>query len=166
MIDWERVITAAQRALEAEIAERQAAITATEQQRAQGLLRALEVVARKVIDIEALDDDEVDAVAALYPAWISGIPLAVGDIVSFEGLLYRVIQAHTTQSDWAPPIVPALFNRVREPQDNSPLEWVAGESVSVGDERLYQGTLYRAIQAHTTQADWTPPAVPALWAVV
>ena len=44
-------------------------------------------------------------------------------------------------------------------------DWEAGENVNVGDIRKYNGKLYRVIQAHTTQADWTPDSVPALWVV-
>lgn len=44
-------------------------------------------------------------------------------------------------------------------------DWKAEESVNVGDVRKYANRLYRAIQAHTTQADWTPDSVPALWNV-
>lgn len=46
--------------------------------------------------------------------------------------------------------------------------WAAGEAVKEGDRRYYPPTerLYKAIQAHTTQADWTPDITPALWAVV
>ena len=43
--------------------------------------------------------------------------------------------------------------------------WVAGEAVSVGDLRSYDGIVYRCIQSHTTQEDWTPPATPSLWEV-
>ena len=42
-------------------------------------------------------------------------------------------------------------------------DWEVGESVEVGDIRKYSNKLYRVIQAHTTQADWTPDSVPALW---
>lgn len=46
--------------------------------------------------------------------------------------------------------------------------WKAGEEVVEGDRRFYVGTgkLYKAVQTHTTQADWTPDATPAMWAVV
>ena len=46
------------------------------------------------------------------------------------------------------------------------LAWVAGESVTVGTQRTYGGKTYKCLQAHVTQADWTPPSVPALWAEV
>lgn len=37
---------------------------------------------------------------------------------------------------------------------------------SVGDRVQYNGTLYKCVQAHTAQSDWTPNATPALWVVV
>lgn len=42
-------------------------------------------------------------------------------------------------------------------------QWAASESLSVGDRRAYNEILYEVIQAHTTQADWTPPQAPALF---
>lgn len=42
-------------------------------------------------------------------------------------------------------------------------QWVAGESLTVGDRRAYDGILYEVIQAHTTQDGWEPPNVPALF---
>lgn len=44
--------------------------------------------------------------------------------------------------------------------------WIAGKAYAVNDRAQYNGTLYKCIQAHTSQADWTPDATPALWAVV
>ena len=42
-------------------------------------------------------------------------------------------------------------------------QWSAGERLSVGDRRAYEGTLYEVVQAHTTQSGWEPPNVPALF---
>lgn len=42
-------------------------------------------------------------------------------------------------------------------------QWGAGENLSVGDRRAYEGILYEAVQAHTTQSGWEPPNVPALF---
>ena len=46
--------------------------------------------------------------------------------------------------------------------------WVAGLTVKAGDRLYYPGTdkLYKVVQAHTTQADWTPVETPAMWAVI
>ena len=44
--------------------------------------------------------------------------------------------------------------------------WVVGKAYAVNDRAQYNGTLYKCIQAHTSQADWTPDATSALWVVV
>lgn len=43
--------------------------------------------------------------------------------------------------------------------------WAPGQSVSIGDLREHNGTVYRCIQAHTTAAHWEPQNTPSLWAV-
>ena len=40
------------------------------------------------------------------------------------------------------------------------------KSYATGDRVRYNSTLYKCIQAHTAQADWTPDATPALWVAV
>ena len=42
-------------------------------------------------------------------------------------------------------------------------EWKQGVSYIVGNLRTYDDVLYKCVQAHTSQSDWTPPATPALW---
>lgn len=44
--------------------------------------------------------------------------------------------------------------------------WVVGKAYAVNDRAQYNGTLYKCIQAHTSQADWTPDSTPALWKTV
>ena len=39
-------------------------------------------------------------------------------------------------------------------------------SYAAGDRIQYNGKLYKCLQAHTSQADWTPDATQALWVVV
>ena len=43
--------------------------------------------------------------------------------------------------------------------------WTIGIAVTVGERYQYADKLYKVVQAHTTQADWTPDATPAMWAV-
>lgn len=45
-------------------------------------------------------------------------------------------------------------------------EWNASDKYAVGDRRRYDGVLYKCLQAHTGQSDWTPTAAPSLWAKV
>ena len=44
--------------------------------------------------------------------------------------------------------------------------WAIGRDYAAGDRVQYGGALYKCVQAHTSQADWTPDATPALWVVV
>ena len=44
--------------------------------------------------------------------------------------------------------------------------WVIGKAYAVNDRTQYNGTLYKCIQAHTSQSDWMPSATPALWKTV
>lgn len=46
--------------------------------------------------------------------------------------------------------------------------WMPGIAVKAGDRLYYPGTdrLYKVVSDHTTQADWTPDTVPALYTVI
>ena len=50
--------------------------------------------------------------ATLYPAWRVGEALVSGNKRQYKAGLYKVVQSHTTQLDWTPDIVPALFTKV------------------------------------------------------
>ena len=41
--------------------------------------------------------------------------------------------------------------------------WEPSINYVVGNLRVYNNKLYKCLQAHTSQADWTPDAAPALW---
>ena len=42
-------------------------------------------------------------------------------------------------------------------------EWAFPVGYTVGQIRRYNGTLYKCVQAHTSQADWTPDTASSLW---
>ena len=44
--------------------------------------------------------------------------------------------------------------------------WAIDIAYAIGDRVQHGGTLYKCVQAHISQADWTPDATPALWVVV
>lgn len=44
--------------------------------------------------------------------------------------------------------------------------WAYPVAYAVGNIRQYGGDLYRCVQAHTSQADWTPAAAASLWAKI
>lgn len=65
--------------------------------------------------LRALTDETALDTVDLFPAWRAGEAYAVGDRIQYGGKLYKVVQAHTSQADWAPDIVPALYVEVAAP---------------------------------------------------
>lgn len=44
--------------------------------------------------------------------------------------------------------------------------WGIDIDYAVDDRVQHEGTLYKCVQAHTSQENWTPDATPALWVIV
>lgn len=45
-------------------------------------------------------------------------------------------------------------------------QWQTDTAYTVDKRIRYEDTLYRCVQAHTSQDNWTPDITPALWTVV
>lgn len=63
----------------------------------------------------SLPDDDAYFTPELFPRWRAGVHLEADVRVCHKDVLYRVVQAHTTQDDWTPDITPALFTEVPKP---------------------------------------------------
>lgn len=110
-----------------------------------------------------LEDETALTGVELFPMWAIGRAYAVDDRVQYGGILYKCVQAHTTQADWTPDITPALWVVVSI--DEYP-EWVqptgAHDAYNIGDIVSYNGTLYISlIDANV----WSPEGYPAGWEV-
>lgn len=44
--------------------------------------------------------------------------------------------------------------------------WSAEDTYDAGERVRFGGALYKCLQGHTAQADWTPTAAPSLWTKV
>lgn len=93
----------------------------------------------------------------------------LGDVVSYEGRRWKSLLAVNV---WAPGVVAGGWEPVNtDPDDPEPEPvpvddypaWEPGIAVKPGELYAHQGGLYQTIQAHTTQPDWAPDLVPALW---
>jgi len=94
--------------------------------------------------------------------WEPGEYVAIGVQRKYSGVLYECRQTHTTQTDWAPDVTPALWLVIPDGSG----EWQAGVAYAIGDLVTYSDMEYKCIQAHTSQVGWEPPVVPALWTIV
>ena len=84
---------------------------------------------------ECLTDDQAESVSDLFPYWNTDTEYVVGDRRQYNGLLYRCVQAHTSQNNWTPDAVPALW--VRTSTEEWP-EWIqpqgAHDAYNKGDK--------------------------------
>ena len=62
-----------------------------------------------------MTDEEALCAPAIFPEWKPDTAYPVDTRLYYGGKLYRVVQAHTSQSDWTPDITPALYTEVAEP---------------------------------------------------
>ena len=54
-------------------------------------------------DTAKMSDEQVGKLTALFDVFDpDGHAYAVGDVAAFDGVLYRVVQAHRSQADWTP----------------------------------------------------------------
>lgn len=103
---------------------------------AKAFISALVTLREKATDEQAL------AVPALYPAWRSGVYYEVGIRVLYNGILYKVLTAHTSQDDWTPDAAPSLFAKVLIPDETVIPEWEQPDSTnpySAGDKVTHNG---------------------------
>lgn len=89
----------------------------------------------------SLSDEVAIGAVELFPRWSgNGVSYVVGDRVSYGDTLYKVIQAHTSQTDWTPDKAAALYTEVSDPAIEWP-EWEqpagAHDAYSKGDKVSY-----------------------------
>lgn len=132
-------------------------------QAAEQLRRALQLF------VATLSEDKAIEVSTVYPVWSTGTAYAVGDIISYgtnsvgDPQLYKVVQAHTSQAEWTPDAVPALYDAFGLDESGYPL-WAqpsgAHDAYNTGDIVNYNGTLY---QSTIDGNVWSPDVYPAGW---
>lgn len=76
--------------------------------------RTKALLLRKLIEKAciSLNDEEALEGVELFPQWVTDKAYEVNDRVKFENVLYKCVQAHTSQEDWTPDVTPALWARV------------------------------------------------------
>ena len=63
----------------------------------------------------SLDDEDALEAIELFPKWAVDTAYEKGVRVRYDGELYRCEQSHTSQEDWTPDAVKALWTPVAEP---------------------------------------------------
>ncbi len=103
-----------------------------------------------------------------FPVWDgSGHAYKKGDRVTASGTLYKCLQDHTSQSDWAPGAAPSLWAKVLVTgNDDTPPAWEQPDSTNPymkRDRVTYGGKVYESTIDNNV---WKPDAYPQGWKVI
>lgn len=115
-----------------------------------------------------LDDEQALETVELFPAWKADATYSTGDRVRYNDVLYKVLQAHTSQADWTPDTAVSLFAKVLIPSKDIPV-WEQPTSTNAymtGDRVYYptaQDDVYESLIDNNV---WSPTAYPQGWKVI
>ena len=128
---------------------------------------------RKAVQLfaKSLDEDNAQVVASIYDAYEVGHAYAVGDYFTYgtnnvgDPQLYKVVQAHTSQADWKPDTLPALYTPIGLTETGYAV-WSqptgSHDAYNTGDIVSYNGTLYKSLIDGNV---WSPDAYPTGWEI-
>lgn len=84
-----------------------------------------------------------------FPKWEEGKEMPIGYKVSYEGSLFEVLQAHTSQTDWTPREAKSLFKTVQveaEGTEDDVIQWEQGIVLEAGKFYIDNGVKYKCIR--------------------
>lgn len=119
--------------------------------------------------VQTLSDEQAIQVQSVFPLWQADVDYVVGFKVRYNDILYKVLQAHHSQSDWAPDVAVSLFAKILtgevDPETGEPeiLDWVQPDSTNpymTGDKVIYNGVVYESVIDNNV---WAPDAYPQGW---
>lgn len=111
-----------------------------------------QISTRSQVINDQLTDAELIKLGEMYPDWETGVDYEVDNVISYHNELYKVIQAHTSQSSWTPDTAESLFMKVAP--DGVIAEWSqptgAHDAYDTGDQVTHNGSTWESeIDANT-----------------
>ena len=115
---------------------------------------------------QSLTEAEAITATCLHPKWSGdSVQYTAGQRVQDDGVLYTVLQTHTSQAGWKPTAAPSLFAKVLIPDPTAVPEWEQPDSTNPymkGDKVKHNGKTWVSLIDNNV---WEPGAVgtAALW---
>ena len=106
--------------------------------------------------VSTLDDAEALEAPMLFPAFdLDGKSYILGDRFTYEGKLYRVLQDHTSQTDWLPTTAVSLYVEVTPPDTIAAWKQPTGahDAYQLGDKVTHNGKTWESTVADNV---WEP----------
>ena len=121
-----------------------------------------ELQERAILDYAS--DEDAYTMRYLYPEWLgNGITYKANDRLMYNDKFYKVLQDHTSQSDWTPDTASSLYVEIAEPSNEYPefkQPTGAHDAYAKGDKVTFEGKHYISlIDANV----YSPTAYPAGW---
>lgn len=118
-----------------------------------------------------LPDETAASLPSFVPAWQTDVDYTVGQRVTYNETVYKVLQAHRSQATWTPDVAVSLFAKVLIPtgedgQQTEIPEWQQPDSTNAymtGDRVRFDGYVYESLIDNNV---WSPAAYPAGWKLV
>ena len=130
----------------AAIEDTAARAAAEEKRRPLSLAEVQEMMVRAQINTLSVDDATALRMIAFYPEWESGTAYAAGDRLVYNGDLYKVLQAHTSQETWLPGTgTESLYTRIDEQHDGTrydPIPYDGNMALDAGKYYIQSGKTY------------------------
>lgn len=105
-----------------------------------------EMMVRQQINTLSVDDATALRMVAYYPEWTAGTAYAAGDRLVYNGDLYKVLQAHTSQETWLPGTgTESLYTRIDEQHDGTkydPIPYGGNMALEAGKYYSQSGKTY------------------------
>ncbi|MFI3306718.1 MAG: hypothetical protein R3Y68_09455 [Rikenellaceae bacterium] len=110
---------------------------------------------------EPTTEESTDGVVA----WAVDTDYLEGQIVSYDGTDYRVMQDHTSSEVYPPNAegVAALYMVYRGADLH---EWIANEYIEQGWQRTYEGSTYECIAATAVANIYSPDVATSVWSKI
>ena len=83
-----------------------------EQARALTVSEVTAMLISQKVNTLTVDDNTALRMTEYYPKWVIGAAYSVGHKVSYDGKLWRVLQAHTSQVGWEPESAASLWEQI------------------------------------------------------
>ena len=119
---------------------------AEEKRRPLSFSEVQEIMVRQQINTLSVDDATALRMVAYYPEWTAGTAYAVGDRLVYNGDLYKVLQAHTSQDTWQPGTgTESLYTRIDEQHDGTkydPIPYSGNMALEAGKYYSQSGKTY------------------------
>lgn len=97
-----------------------------------------------VQNMDGFSDFQALQVASIYPEWHVGVDYRAGQVVRCQGQLYRCVQGHLSQADWAPDVVASLWTVISYTDGVEDWKQPTGQhdAYNVGDHVMHEGEEY------------------------